>query len=603
MTPRPLTTAAEARRLLRLARIREAAQDDPKALLAEIKGFDPTLQEYFGFNVPDPETGEWDREAPWAWQSLVVDWWMGKIKKGSQQERDLAEFLGWWEGVDPRSRKFLILKARQLGVTWLAVAVGVWYILFRPGSNVVCYSHGEDEAKLLVQRAWLMLMSLPIELRNHVQVVYPDKAELPSQRIVLKHPDGTYSTFKALPDTQKAGHGETITFCIMDEVARMQYARSIYTAVNPAVARGGRLVMISTANGVSNLETGEGNFFHHLWITRATKGLQTVFLKWSLHPERDDEWYEVEAMALPAMERNQQYPQNPDNAFILSGDLYFDPDALAFYRGQQRRPLARGQFIQTTSGEWEFRQIGGGIIEIFAMPRKGAKYGISADSATGRSQDYSVGHVLDLSSNEVVAKIRGKFDVLTFAKQLKCLGRWYVDEKGYPAKIIPESTGMGEALIQALRSTDGGMMSYPNIYQHTRKSHIDRPISDTLGMPMTTGTRPMVLERLRRWLKDQMFPFLSAGDIEELSTFIYRETNPSPRAMDGCNDDCVMSLALVLQLADLLGDKPEVLAPKVKKKWKQVYKSPVPWKSDSRTALDDYPPLEVERNADGSRKE
>jgi len=547
--------------------VRDAARDDPKALIAEMRGFDPTLQEHFAFNMTDPD-------GDWYWQSIMVDWWMGNLTP--EKEVILREFMGWWDGpVDPAIRKFVILKARQLGVTWLAVAVGLWYLLYRPGSNVVCYSHGQDEAKLLIGRAWVMLQSLPLELRGHIEVIFPDKAEIPSEKIVVRHPDGRISTFKALPDTQKAGHGETITFAIMDEVARMKYARGIYAAVNPAVSRGGRLVMISTANGVSNTETGEGNFFHHVWITRKSKRLMAAFLPWNLHPERDEEWYQTEAMALPHMERNQQYPLNPDNAFILSGDLYFDVEALNFYRGEAfgRRPKYRGIF-RIEPGQGTFTQIGGGVIAVYEPPRVGAKYAISADSASGRSQDYSAGHVIDLTSGDVVCEIRCKMSLPEYGAQLKLLGRWYTDGKN-PAMIIPERAGgWGEALIDQLRGSEFGLKPYANIYLHTKTMSRDRKQSGDYGFPMTSGSRGVVLERLRQWLYERRFPFLSESTVDELSTFIYRESGTSPRAMDGCNDDLVMSLALAVHAFEQLGEKPS--EPVVRKKWfkKQSYQPP-----------------------------
>lgn len=549
-------------RRLEMAEIKQACWLDPKPLLEQMRGLDPTLQEEFGFNMTDID-------GAWGWQRLVVDWIMGTLSP--EDETILKGKTGWWKGYNRKSRKFIILKARQLGITWVAVAIGLWYILFKPGSNVVCYSHGLDESKKLIARAWLMFNSLPPVLRSHVIVVVPLKAEIPSEKIVLKHKDGKLSTFQALPDTAKAGHGDTITFGIMDETARQVYAKGIYTAVNPAVSRGGTLVIVSTANGVSNLETGEGNFFHQLWYTRVAKRLNAIFLPWNLHPERDDEWYENEAMALDHMERNQQYPLNPDNAFILSGDLYFDPDALEFYRGeaQRRRALYRGKFVIDYGKGGKLQKIGGGWIEVLSEPRDGVKYALSADTASGRSQDYSCGHVIDLDNGDIVAEIRGKMPVQDFADQLKLLGRWY-----NTAVIIPERTGIGEAVVSGLRNNANGLKAYGNIYQHQRPTDIKKGIAGEFGLPMGPGTRALVLDKLRSWVKDRKFPFLTEGMVDELGTFIYRESGTSPRAMDGCNDDRVMSLAMAVFMYDHRGEKPETSLKK--KVWKKLKYTPPP---------------------------
>ena len=602
-------------RQLEWEQIRRDCQEDPKALLAHMKGFDPTLQEFFAFEMEDPE-------APWGWQGLVIDWWMGNLTP--EREALLRSFMNWWDGdIDPKLRKFIILKARQLGVTWLAVALGLWYITMKPGSSVVAWSQGLDESKLLIQRAWLMLQSLPPELRSHFKVLSPQRAEIPSEQIVLQFADGRMSTFVALPDTQKAGQSRTITLGIMDELARMEYSRGIWNSVNPAVARGGRLIGISTAEGQANTETGEGNFFALLWHKRKSFRLSAVFLPWNLHPERDDEWYDTEAMALPHVERNRSYPLTPEDAFILSGDLYFDHESLAFYRTNTRRSQYRGQFHITTIGKAEFRKGGDGVIEVWVPPRPGGKYALSADTASGRSKDYSGGHVIDLTSGDVVAEIRGKMDYPTFSAQLKCLGRWYADSGGMAAKIIPERTGVGEALIAMLRSDADGLKPYGNIYQHVRKSDLAQPMSATYGFPMQAGTRTLVLENLRAWLHRRKIPFLSAQTVEELSTFIYRETGTSPRAMEGCNDDMVMSLALALFLMEDRGEKPTT--PIRKKAWNKIQQYLAPptsnktWQPGQQEAMTlsqrnaqkygheygeggRYSPIHEERNPDGSRR-
>lgn len=520
---------------------------DPKVLIAEMSGFDPTEQEYFGFTMfPRGEDPYWPFEKPrgywphpesngWLWQADIVDWWM-----------------------DPVIRKFLILKARQLGITWLAVAVGLWYMLCRPGSSVVAYSYEEEQAKKLVQRAWLMLQSLPPVLREHMEVITPDKAVLPSEWIrLVDKATGKMSTFQALPATQRAGHGDTVTWAIMDEVARQTYARDIYTAINPATSRGGRLALVSTANGVSNAESGEGNFFHHLYDTKEEKGLGFKFLPWHLHPERGDhgarglrpiiegpgrdlEWYQREAMALSEVERNQQYPLNETDAFMLSGALYFDREALEWYRKNTKEPKWKGQFVATSNRSTKFVNLAQGMVHIWEQPRADGKYLLSADSATGKGADSSVGHVIDLETGQVVARIRAKIEIPKFAEQLYWLGRAFNS-----ARIIPERQGgYGEALIIALRDGSGGRPPYPNLYRHMQQTRGNRPIEDQYGYPMTTATRPDALEFLRTCLRDRLWQYLPTGTVAELGTFVYADTNPSPRAQEGCHDDEVLSLAL-----------------------------------------------------------
>jgi hypothetical protein len=72
-----------------------------------------------------------------------------------------------------------------------------------------------------------MYQALPDVLKSPRRGHHADtRAEEPAEWIKLKHPDGRISVFQALPATKKHGHGARVTFAIMDEVARMDYART-----------------------------------------------------------------------------------------------------------------------------------------------------------------------------------------------------------------------------------------------------------------------------------------------------------------------------------------------------------------------------------------
>ena len=58
-------------------------------------------------------------------------------------------------------RLTVILKARQLGQTWMILAYAVWRLLYNPGYSVVALSKKEDDAKELVRRVRFILENLP----------------------------------------------------------------------------------------------------------------------------------------------------------------------------------------------------------------------------------------------------------------------------------------------------------------------------------------------------------------------------------------------------------------------------------------------------------
>lgn len=556
----------EALEELRLLDVKDAAQLDPKALINEIKFFDPAqaadedpqLVEFKmfppeGWQPPTEDSdGEWRFHTKgthdWFWQSLIVDWWN-----------------------DEQIKKYLILKARQLGITLLACAYALWLMLFRPGSTSVAYSYTEDEAKKLLDASWAMFQALPDILKNHVEVVTPKRTELASEWIRLRHKNGQLASFQALPATRKHGHGARVTFGIMDEAGRQDYAREIYTAINPATSRGrAKLVIISTANGRSNPETGEGNFFHHLYENRREYKLAFKFLPWNLEPSRDEAWYQSEAIKLPEVERNQQYPLNESDAFRLSGALYFDSRDLDFYSENSIYPTLTGQFYLVGRREAEFRKSSEGFIEVLERPKTNTKYAIGIDTSTGRGKDYTSGDVIDLSSGAIVACFRAKMEAPLAAIQFHYLGKWYNG-----AKLgIERQGGYGESLIYALRDGHDNLPPYTNFYRHKAFTKTDKDYTEQIGHPMGTGSRQTVLEGLKTALHFRQFPWLTHGHVNELASFVYQDTGTSPRAMDGCNDDRVMSLALANEMYRQFGERANP-----KRRWRKRKYVPPPTRS------------------------
>lgn len=511
---------------------REQAAADPVHLLRHVRCIDNTTGDRFQFHDPG-----------WEWQQELVRWWL-------------------------REGMTLILKARQLGITWAAAGLALWYLLYKPGARVLVQSKNEDDAADVVDHVWEMFLSLALReledgssrdyshLRNGVVVQKPGRNVRPHLDIEFLHADGRVSQLNAMASTAGAGHGRTAALVILDEFSRHPYAREAWKAVVPAAGGGAteekraKVIVISTANGVSNEQTGEGNFYHHLWTQQATYGLATKFLPWNLNPERDEAWYQRVAMKLPARDRGEQYPLNELEAFILSGDVYFDPEALAHYAEQPLQELFRGLFIEPKPGAgqavFERRQHeqAEALIRVFQEPLEGRAYAIAADVATGRGLDYSAAHVIDLSTMKIVAHLHGRIDADTYARQLHYLGRWY-----NTALIAPEmGGGYGEPIIVFLKDGKDGRPPYPRLYRHRAFDRHDRPQRDEWGFPMTTRTRPLVIGYLEKVLRERELEAIDAETLAELRTFVHAKTTPSPRAQEGTNDDRVLSLAIALEL-------------------------------------------------------
>ena len=199
--------------------------------------------------------------------------------------------------------RLLILKARQLGISWLACAYALWLCLSKPGRVVLAFSKGQDEANELNRRVTVMYERLPAAMRAALPAVVKANTESTAW--------ANGSRFTSMPATPSAGRTFTASLVLMDEAAFMLYADKLYTAMKPTIDGGGQLIILSTANGRANL------FFD--LCERAQRGVSGFvfrFLPWHARPGRDAAWYAAtEAEAVDSALMRQEYPATPDEAF------------------------------------------------------------------------------------------------------------------------------------------------------------------------------------------------------------------------------------------------------------------------------------------------
>jgi hypothetical protein len=282
MTAAAVDVRLEVAEELRLLDVKDECLLDPKALINEIRFFDPSTELWVEFKMFPPDRlgapviwlpdGDWKFTRhgadDWYWQSLIIDWWH-----------------------DPSIKKYLILKARQLGITLLACAYALWLMLYRPGSVCVAYSYTEDEAKKLVEATWAMFQSLPEAVlaatsrssRRSAPRCRPSGSSS-STRTAHLHLPGAAGDEEARPRRARhvRDHGR----------GRVQdYAREIYTAINPRRRAAAKLVMISTATASRTPRRARATTSTTSTRRRRRRALEFKFLPWNLEPTRDDEWY------------------------------------------------------------------------------------------------------------------------------------------------------------------------------------------------------------------------------------------------------------------------------------------------------------------------
>lgn len=234
----------------------------------------------------------------------------------------------------------------------------------------------------------------------------------------------------------------------------------------------------------------------------------------------------------------QEYPNTPEEAFLLSGEPFFDNAALAVLRQRVPEPKEVGEFVYDAPEElgerpqgWAFRPKKGGCVRIWREPEVGVPYVLGGDTA-GEGSDRFTAVVLDNRTGEQVAELQMVLSEIQYARQVYCLGRYYNDAlcaievnfSTYPEKKLEE-------------------WNYPNLYQRERFDTYKNVMQKSLGWTTTPKTRPQMLATLHTVMEESPETVRSQWLLGEMITFIYDE-NRKPQAAAGEHDDLVMAAAM-----------------------------------------------------------
>jgi hypothetical protein len=245
----------------------------------------------------------------------------------------------------------------------------------------------------------------------------------------------------------------------------------------------------------------------------------------------------------------QEYPANPQEAFLSTGRPRFDHNQINMHVGVEGMVGELERITVSDVTRLHFAQRDRGALQIWRRPEKKRSYIIGADTALGldasegkgtgtADPDYSVAQIFDRDTGEQVACFRSRIIESAFGRYLAILGEWY-----NWAYIVPEvQKGYGRSTLDSLLACE-----YPQHRIYNRRNEIipSKPRYEDLGWETTVVTRPQLLSGIDNALMDGSITIYDATTIQELRTFEYGKTD-KPEARSGCHDDTVIALALAI---------------------------------------------------------
>lgn len=318
------------------------------------------------------------------------------------EQRDTADTM-------VANRQVIILKARQLGLTWLVLAFALWLALFHPIVEILVYSLRDKEAiYLLTGRLKKMFVKLPEWMRESVSILTDDKHE-------WEFSNG--SVIRALPTNK--GDSYTVSLVIVDEADLVSNLDDLMERAGPTIEGGGRMILLSRSN-----KDAPSSPFKEMYRAAEEKknDFVPVFLPWNVRPGRDEAWYARQVAdyltregSLDGLHGN--YPATVAEALApRSKDKRIPPDWLtACY--ERTEPIA----LETVAGAPALPNL-----VLFRPPEPGRRYVVGSDPAEGNpTSNDSATVILDRETGEQVAELVGKLEPGVFADYTNQLASYY----------------------------------------------------------------------------------------------------------------------------------------------------------------------------------
>lgn len=360
-----------------------------------------------------------------------------------------------------KSNRAIILKARQMGISTLVLAMFFHDAITTPNLTVAIISHEDFATQRLFDKIKLFLDNLPKAIR-------PSISHNSTHELVFNKLHSTM--YVGTAGSRAFGRGDTIHRCLASELAFYGVsAEKMMNGLQEAVPNDQKLWIESTPQG-------EGNLFHRMWKQAASgeSNYTPVFLPWHAHPEYalpvDSEFanpldkghihYNIDESQLVDKYKLtedqirwrrmkvsskkqlffQEYPEDDISCFLSSGMSVFDLNKLA-------KLSLRCRDANETEDS--------GALRIWQLPREGEHYIIGADVAEGMTKGWSAAVVVNAASLEHVATLRGRWETNVYGQKLADLGTKYNG-----ALIAVERNSVGNSVLNTLVN----QINYPNMY-------------------------------------------------------------------------------------------------------------------------------------------
>lgn len=452
--------------------------------------------------------------------------------------------------------RIIILKARQMGFSTETEAVIFKNVVTHHNYNAGIVAHKEDSTTNLFEMSKRMLDYLPEELK-------PAQKKSNAKELVFNNETrtGLDSKIKCMTAGGKGiGRSDTFTALHLSELAFWEGdKKATMTGLLQAVPNtpDSMIIIESTANGYEYFKdmwdkavAGENDFYPLFVGWNELKEYSMPYTGFSLTQEEKElqqqynltldqltwrRWCIKNNCSGDINQFKQEYPICPEEAFLSTGNCYFNKENIIHRINTAPEPIAIGKFTCYYDGtrirNQKFLEQEKGTIKIYEYPENRVPYVIGGDTA-GEGSDYFTAHVINNITGKQVAVLKQQQNEIEYVKQIYCLGMFY--NKALVGLENNFSTYPTQKLME---------LNYPNQYVRKKEDVYNNKYEKSFGFKTTSITRPYILGQLQEIVHDDIDVIQDIDTLREMLTFIVNDKGRA-EAEEGYHDDLTMALAI-----------------------------------------------------------
>lgn len=461
--------------------------------------------------------------------------------------------------------RVIILKARQMGFSTLTESILFKETVTKFNRRTGIITHKADATTNLFNMSKLMLDCLPDNIK-------PSIKRSNAKELIFDNDNGTGLKSKIKCMTAgSSGVGRSDTFDNL-HLSELAFWEGDVTATLTGLLQSvpnlpdTMIIIESTANGFEKFKelwdqavAGESDFIPLFvaWYELAEYSMPYSGFTLTEEEEKLKEMYDLTNDQLEwrrwCIRNNcqndidqfkQEYPSNPEEAFIGTGGCIFDKDAVINRLRYVPKPIKQGYFTYNEEkakhnimSDIKWVNDKKGCIKLFKLPNMPAftQYCIGGDTAGDTQGDEFSSDVIDAKSLEQVATLTMQTDEDLYAKQMYCLGMYY----GWA--LIAIETNFSTFPQKKLEE-----LGYPKFYVREVVDRFDKSVTKQFGFNTNKKTKPLILANLVELVRDHTDIFNDEKTLRQMLTFVKKDGGVQ-EAEDGYHDDKVMSIAITHQ--------------------------------------------------------